>query len=280
MSILSVMFRSLKEMFWPRRFLPFFLLYFSILIAAFPIVASILSSLAFPTLAGTQFLLAGLVLLIVEFVILALMQIWFTSALVYDIKTKRGFSRGLRETKKLYLHMLLFFLVLGLMTGVVSYAGSLSVILNFIVLWFFAFTVPILIIERKSFDRAMSRSFELVRRKMLDTFVFWLVLNFTRIVILFFSIIFGTLILAPLIVGVISVQDLESLQYSTDYFTTVVSIFLSIFSNYPLAVSTIAVASLFVSIIHVFKYLGITYYFVEISRRGVKAKRRRKKGRR
>lgn len=284
MSILSLLSQSLKEMFWPRRFLPFFLLYFSILIVAFPVAASILSSFFYitTTTGAPPFLITGMALLIIQIIILALVNIWFTAALVYDIKTKRGFSKGLHETKKFYLQLLVFFVILGVILGMVSFVNRVSFILNFAVSWVLAFTVPALIIEGKSFDKAMSRSFEIVRQKMLETFAFWAVLNIARIVIIILSGLIGAVILAPLMIGVISVQDLQNLQYATDYTYAMVGILLSILSNYPIAVSAIALASFFLSVIYVFRYLFVTYYFLEISRkvRQRKTKKRAKRKRR
>lgn len=241
-----------------------------------------MSSIYYISAAGPSFLITGMILLIIQIVVLALVNVWFTAALVYDIKTKRGFSKGLRETKKFFLQLLLFFIVLGVILGMVSFVNKASFILNFIVSWVLAFAVPALIIEGKSFDKAMSRSFEIVRWNMLETFAFWAVLNIARIVIIILSILIGAVILAPLMIGTVSVQDLQNLQYAKDYTYAMIGILLSILSNYPIAVSAIALASFFLSVIYVFRYLLVTYYFLDISRkvRPRKAKKRAKRKRR
>jgi len=271
MNILEILIKSTKKMLWPRRFLPFFLLYvlFSLcaLIFLFPIFQILPSLILF---GFTKIQLAIVVVnisgLAIVFLIIILTNLWFAGALAHDVHKKKGFDFGLKQVQKRYWQILALGFVLFLFFIISSLLGDFSIIARIAIDWIFMFSLPAIIIKKDSFDLALRRSYSFVRKNILETFVFHLLTYFITFVILFVSLMLVVLSLFPLFQSII---DLLPLTVEMAKIQTIQMTYL-ILSNYPSLLIASIIFSFFLAISQVFIYTSRTYYFLELKKKKIK----------
>lgn len=255
-------------MIWPRRFLPFFLIYLFFSIAGFIVLASMLNLLLCPTFLAGQAaaLLAGMVLIFIILIAAILVNVWFAGALVHDIRFKRGFERGLKQSKKIYWQLLLLCFVIGLLLGLSMLFRGFGLIVQALVDWIFIFAFPAIVIRKDRFDAALTRSYRIVRKNLVQTLIFWLLTRFVIVVISLVSIVFIALIVSPIFFDImLSMQSLPKGELS--YVQLIKQLVGKAMQNYLIVIAALAVASFFLAITCCFNYLSKTYYFLEISKR-------------
>ena len=266
MSILQVVLKSLREMLWPRRFLPFFLLYFSLALALygllFPIVKIIFSPIT------SQFLILDIILIFLIFIFGLLVNLWFIAALVESVKTK-NFERSLNRVKKSYLQLIALSLVTISLSLITSLFSAFKTLIRLVLDWILFFSLPAIVLDRLSFEKGIKKSFHLFRKKMVETIVFWFInrsIIFVLILIFIFSLFFIAALSMTSVLTLDKFQNLESSQKT----------FILLLSNSSFMLSIIFLAALFLSFITAFDYSSRAYYFLELTKGKKKRKGRRK----
>lgn len=263
MGILRVISKSLRESFRPKRFLPFFLLYLltsiAFIILIFPVIKALPSMILGFSVLST--ILPILLLLCAVFLIVLLLNLWFTGALIHNAISNKTFGKSLQYSKKVFWQILILSFVIFLLNMFSFLLGFFSFIAQLLIGLIFFYSLPALVIKKYTFDEAMKKSFDVVRRNVLKTIAF---IISTRIVILvmilvsFFSIM---LTLLPVFQDTLPIKDMVLIQVAMSELVNI------ILKNYPLLLLTSVVASFFFAIIHVFDYLSRTYYFLELKKK-------------
>jgi len=269
MGIMEVICKSLKEAFELRRFLPFFLLYliFSLisLLLLLPIISRAPSIFALPSSFEIKIYYLSLGGILLAFVSTILINIWFSGALVFEIKTKKSFEKCLKLSKEIYLQLFALSLIICILVMLTFFFREFSFILQCLIDWIFIFALPAVVIKKDSFDFALARSFNIVRKKVFSTLSFWALTRFIMFLIFILSLFFSALILFPIFR---EVKEFTSVFYGKQLRAQDISLISSsIIRNYHLLILTAFVYSLFFSIIYVFNLISKTYYFMEISKK-------------
>jgi len=266
--IIEVILRSLKEAFDLKRFLPFFLLYliFSLisLILLLPLIARAPSLFANPSSLDFQILYLSLAGIIIALIATLLINIWFSGALVFDLKMKKGFEKCLNFSKKIYPQIFALCLVISILVLITFFFREFSFILQLLIDWVFLFAFPAVIIKKDSFDFALGRSFNIVRKNIFATFSFWALTRFIIFLIFLVSIFISSIVLFPIFY---EVRDLYYAFSQGAKISNVVSASKIVLKNYPLLILEAFVISLFLSLMHVFNLISKTYFFVEITKK-------------
>lgn len=274
MSILEVIAKSFIESFMPKRLLPFLLLYllysFCFLILFMPIL-SVLPFLATYKYSPQQISLVeinGTALTIVSIIVL-LLNLWFTGALTHDVFSGKGFDEGLKYTRKFYWQLLALFVVLALVVAISLFLPfEISLIVVFLIGWFFIFSIPSIIIKKDSFEIGITRSLNTVRKNMKKTFLFGILTYFIASLIFYFSIFFVVLTTFPLaerflLVMVLSFSGVQDPALEGELIQAVGFIM----NSYPSLIAVSVVFSLFASFSYVFLFSAKTNYFLELSKK-------------
>ncbi|MEM5790985.1 MAG: hypothetical protein QXP77_02975 [Candidatus Aenigmatarchaeota archaeon] len=265
MEIIEVILKSLKEAFDAKRFLPFFLLYliFSLisLIFLLPIISRAPSFLANSSSLDFQIFYSCLAGILIAFIATLLINIWFSGALVFDIKMKKGFEKCLNPSKNIYPQIFALCLVISILVLVTFFLREFSFLFQILIDWIFLFAFPAVIIKKDSFDFALGRSFNLVKKNIFTTFSFWALTRFIIFLIFLFSLFISTIVLFPIF------YELKDLLYTFSQGVksyNIVSTSSIVLRNYPILILEAFVVSLFLSLMHVFNLISKTYFFMEI----------------
>jgi len=271
MGIISIILKSLGESFKPKRFLPFFLLYFifflCVLIFSMPVlqILPLLLSLQF-TETELTIMVVNLLALVIVFFITILVNLWFTGALIFDIYKDKGFDAGLKYSKKLYLQMILLgsvFFLLILASFLLDWFG---IFVRIAVDWIFMFSLISIIVKKDNFETSLKRSYNIVKKDILGTFVFLVLTWLVAFLIIFFSIFLISASLSPLFLEMLDivppVAELETISVQR-----IIQITYMILRSYPAFVIASLIASIFFSIAYVFIYISRTYYFLQKKKR-------------
>jgi len=265
--ILSIILKSLRESVKPRRFLPFFLLYsifsLSALIFAMPILSIIpsLISLQF-TNAQIAVVMVNMVGLLIVFLLIVLLNIWFTGALVHGLFKNKGFAAGLNYSQKLYWQMLMLSFIIFVFSGVASLLRGFGIVITALIDLVFMFSLPAVIVKKYNFKLALTRSYNLVKNKIIETFLFWLTMHIVNFLIIFIGLFFAALIAMPLFLNIMSLLPLLT-QFTTITNQQVVQVIDLILSSYPTFIVASIIGSFFMSISHVFRYASRTFYLLK-----------------
>lgn len=274
MSVLSVLTRSMREMLWPRRFLPFFLLYMLFIVSAYLALTPILGLITGVYVEWmTMMAFWGMIALGLIAIVCGLVNLWFTGALIYDIKNNCGFSEALKQSKKMYLQIFLTMFILICLYGLTMFFQDFSSLLQLVVDWIFIFALPAVVINNFKFEVGLKRSFEIVKAKPIQTLVFFILRGIVLISIVLVGMIVVILSLAPVILASIPINQLQYLSESSSALTQDIAIqFISnLLRNYPFVLISSIVVAFFGALFQVFNYLARTYYYLEISK-SVKSK--------
>jgi len=220
-------------------------------------------------------ILTGLMLLLLAIIGAVLSNLWFTGALIDDIKSKRGFERALRKVKSVFWQMLLLSSVIMMLFFIISTLfRQLALFLFLVVDILFFFALPAVVIKKDSFDKALARSYGIVKKSFLEFLAFWLLRGFLMLVILFVLFFFLALTLSPIALRAVPdlasrVEALEMREFSSTQVSDTVAtrIAIALLGNYPVVFSALAVLSFFLAIHHCFNYLSKTYYFLELTKK-------------
>jgi hypothetical protein len=281
MSILRVVLRSLQEMFWPKRFLPFLVLFFTLGIAAYLLILPIITLFFNSELVATTatFLLVDMGILFFVFLFGLLVNLWFTAALIESIKSRGDFTSSLTKVKKSYLQLIALGVVFVLLCLVSNIFGTYNNLARLLLDCVLLFSMPAVVLGAVSFEKGIKKSFEIFRKKFLETVAFWFINRFILFVIFFIGIVILSLSMAPLIASTMTIEEIQEMSTST---ATMLQVVEMVTGNFPLMLLMILIASFFVSIMIVFDYTSRTYYFLELTKGRAKKRKktRRKKKRR
>jgi hypothetical protein len=277
MSILRVVLRSLQEMFLPKRFLPFLVLFFTLGIAAYLLILPIITLVFNPELivAAATFLLVDMGVLFFVFLFGLLVNLWFTAALIESVKSKKDFASSLTKVKKSYLQLIALSIVFVLLCLASNVLGDYNNLARLILDCVLLFSMPAVVLGAVSFEKGIRKSFDIFRKKFLETVAFWFINRFMLFIIFFIGIIMLSLSMAPLIASTMTLEEIQGMSTST---TTMLQVVKMVTGSIPLMLLMILISSFFVSIMIVFDYTSRTYYFLELTKG--RAKKRKKKKRR
>jgi len=283
MSILQVVLRSLQEMIRPKRFLPFFMLYFALGVASYLLILPIANLILNPQFALTAatFLLINIALLFIVFILGAFVNLWFTAALVESVKSRSEFTRSLSIVKKRYLQLLALSTVIILLCMASFIFGTYRNLVILLLDCVLLFSMPAVVLTGISFEKGIRKSFDIFKSKFLETVAFWLINRFMLSMLFLVGIFFLSLSISPLVAASMTLEEVQAISTSTVTRLQVVGVVLA---NSPLMLVVIFLGSLFLSIIVVFDYTSRTYYFLELTKGRVagrkKARREKRKGKR
>jgi len=268
MDVFEIMSKSLLETIKFGRFLPFFFLYFllSISILSFLIpMLYILPSMVSPPVTGRQLaiLMVNLSGSFIVFLIVILLNLWFTGALVYSLYKKKKFDFSLKYSQKFFWQMLALTFVIFLFTCLSSLLKNIGIFVTILIYWVFMFSLPSIIIKKDKFDTALVRSYDIVKKNTIRTFVFWLFVNFISFIILFVCLFLVALSTAPLLLDIAEITP----EYQPSLSMRAFQLVSVIFENYPVLLVSATIVSFFLALSYVFIYTSRTYYFFEISKK-------------
>jgi hypothetical protein len=275
MSILQVIFRSARETLSFQRLLPFFLLYFSFGILAYLLVLSFVNIVANPPqmIVNAPLVVIDMAAMSVLFVAGMLSNIWLTAALVQSVKGKSTFGRSMNEIKKSYLQIVGLSFVTVLFFVAAQVFGDFRYIVRVFIDLVLLFALPSLVIGKLTFEGSIKKSFQVLRGKVLETIVFWVVNRFALALVFILALFVLTLSTAALLVTSMPPSQIEQIQSSGAMRIEAAS---TLLSNGFWMVILIAIAAFFMGVITVFDYISRTYYFLELTGR----KERKQKSRR
>jgi hypothetical protein len=198
--------------------------------------------------------------ILVFFIITFLANIWFNGALIFNVFLKKGFDEGLRRSRKFYIKLLGLSLLLLLLHGLALFFGSIGFIIQIIINWVFLFSFPAIIIKKDNVETSLIRSYDIVRKNIIGTFIFWLIMVVTILLVLFLSLFFFSSILVFFL-------DISTILQLTATQIDIPEIIVLVLNNYHIFIIFFAMVSFSLSVCNVFSYLSRTYYFLKISRK-------------
>ncbi len=268
MSIAKILKKSLRESIRPKRFLPFFLLYLFFSLGFLFLLMTILQK--FPSLVVEGFqanalslLTVNITAIIVIITLVALLNLWFTGALIYSSIANKGFDAALKYSQKVFWQLLFFhiaFLLLTVIVGIIPILGSLFQIAIDVA---FFFSIPAIVIKKDAFQVSMTRSYAIAKNNLSRTFFFWLSVKIIGVLIFIISLFLIMIPLTPLLTELSNTFILQR-TLSTEQVLQLAS---SILNNYTSLLAACILASFFIAVIHVFNYLSRTYYFQELKKK-------------
>jgi len=115
-------------------------------------------------------------------------------------------------------------------------------------------------------EKALRKSYNIVKKDIVGTFVFLILTHFVSFLIMLFSIFLISVSLSPLFVSMIDiippVAELETISTQR-----IIQIIYLVLKSYPVFIIASLIASLFFSISYVFIYTSRTYYFLQKRKR-------------
>ena len=272
MNIIEIIIRSFGESLKPKRFVPFFLLYLifsAVVLIFFNSLLQILPSVILSNSSEKEnaTFMFNMFALLATVIIFGLVSIWFNSALIFDVYKKKGFNSSLKYSKKVYLKVLFFHIIIILLLGVLtSMIGGLGFIMMLAIDWILMFSMISLVIKEDSVQEAMIRSYSIVRKNLLNTLVFFILTIFIVFVIMFICIILTTFSMFPIFKAISeAVPDFNnSGTLSSEQIAIVIY---AVLPNFPSFVIASIIASLFLSFANVFILTSKTYYFLSFKKK-------------
>ncbi len=195
----------------PKRWLPFFVtdsLFFMIVIGY---VLINLFKMKFIFSKGiNEFLMFSSVLgmmtvLFFVLILYALVRIYIQGALIHQSIKPKEFDKSWTISKKRYLSLLATVFMIALISSLVGMVPYIGWIFSIIVSLVFFFALPAVILDKIGFSDALSKSYNIFRKKAGDVFVVWLIIATVSMVIFFifsiplFSVLFTMFF--PFIIG-------------------------------------------------------------------------------
>lgn len=287
MSIITVTIKALKETFVPKRIIPFFLLNFTFALAAFIFLMPLTNLLFQLTLHASEIQTilskistAGIILLalnsfalIFVALVVAGVYVWFVGALIYDVITNKGFSRGLKYSKKFYLRMLGIYIIvfaissLSFLLATIPFGSLLQLVIGWLVSWIFLFPIPSIIIKKDSMEFAIMRSMSLISSFKLETLLFLFFTYFVRIALFFAPVAIVVLLFpAPFVDVLANIPDVANQSAYNP-----LPIIYSLLTNYTAYLIFSATLAFSFTISTIFIYAVKTHYFVELMKRKLSA---------
>ncbi|MFH7860712.1 MAG: hypothetical protein QW602_01800 [Candidatus Aenigmatarchaeota archaeon] len=271
MKTLEIYKKSLADSLKFKRVFPFFTLYFiSSFISLFFLLPLISILPNFLILKLTQenlnlILINSSILVAISFIVFVF-NCWLSGALVYDVWRKEGLNAGLKFSKKLLPQILGLFFFLTFINLFLYFFGSFGLLLRFLVSFVFLLSLPSIVINREDFLEAMKRSYSLVIKNLLTSFLFWLFLYLIYFSILFSSFFLVILSLSPLFSQIVFVYQIFS-TYGELSQAGLIQIIGLITNNPERITVALAVLSFFLSYSYVFLTTAKTYYFLFLTRK-------------
>jgi len=203
----------------------------------------------------------------IVFLLVVLVDLWFSGALIFEVWKKKGFEKGLKYSKKRYPHLLALGIIFAIFGAVLYFLGELGSLIQLLVTWLLIFARPSIIVKKDSFDLAIARSFHIVKRNFLRTFAFFLLIVAFTYAFLFASIFLSFLFASPLIsrfVYLLRVISTTSYSISQPELIQIVGLLME---SYPFFFVIGFIVSLFYAFSHVFALTAETYYFLDLTKK-------------
>ena len=271
MGITEIVLKSLEESVQPKRFLPFFLLYFlfslCILIFSIPALQVLPSIILLEfTMTDLTIVAVNVLALLVVFLIVCLVNLWFTGALIFDVHKNKGFDKSLKHAKSLFSQMALLSLIIFLFAIVSNLFREFGIIVKIVIDWVFMFSLVSIIVKKDKFDTALTRSYNIVKKDLVKTIAFLVITYFISIAIFLFAVFAIAFAMAPLSLTLMEIMPISG-QLQVIPKQRLVQIIALIFRSYPAFILISIIASLFFSIAYVFIHISRTNYFLQKKKR-------------
>jgi hypothetical protein len=270
MGLLEIIVQSLGKSIKPKRFLPFFAAY---LVFSFAIlgmlwgVLNIMPNIIIGDFTSGQMnifliMLTGIAVLLFA---AAGVNIWLSGALVFSLFKKKHFSDSIAISKRFFWRFVILGLLIALIYILSTVLGDFSILVSVLIGWIFMFSMVSIIVKDDGVSRSLRRSYEMVKTKAVNTFVFFLVATSVYFLILFAGIIASDFTMYNLIMDLN--QAFPNLGKADLTPADSVSMIGIITANYPYLFITSVVGSLFASIATVFMNASRTFYFLSFKKR-------------
>ncbi|HKZ45482.1 MAG TPA: hypothetical protein VJ343_02140 [archaeon] len=271
MSIAEIIAKSLGVALDTRKFLPFFFLYLLFFISSLIFTNSmfqVMPPIILGTSTGTEIsiLIIDMVALFVLVILLFGANIWFSGALVFELHKGKGFRAGLKYSRKLYWKFALLAVIVLILFMVASFFGNLGFIVDFLIGWVLMFSFVSIAINGDDVQKAMTRSYDIIRKNIFKTIVFFAAALFVTFIILLIGTILVGISLYPLFFSLSEIAP-PSLDPQTLTAGEVNRMFSMLLQNHPLFVMASVMASFFLSLANVFILASKTYYFLSFKKK-------------
>lgn len=271
MAIVEILKRSLEKSLKPKRFLPFFMLYFIFSLTLLVLIYDLLPSLQsiimmIPSELDLQKIMVDSVLIIIASIIMLVISTLLNGALIFGLSKGKGFSNSIGPARRFFLRMTFFACLIATINILSSFLGDFSIIISFVAGWVLMFSMVSIVVRDDSLNKSLQRSYAIVRKNMGKTFVFYAISILIFFLILIVGLAFVDISLFPMFSRIEQYfpDPASWADFSSAQGVTAVSVVLE---QYPYFILASAVASLFLAIASVFMQASRTYYFLSFKKK-------------
>lgn len=172
----------------PKRWVPLFALDTVFLSMAFVyLMSNIIFLSKIGTMAGEASfvvsLLGILAVLVIMFIVWFLLGIYVNGALIYQSFRPKEYRKSWKISCERYFSLLGVSFIVGVISGLVGMVPYVGWIFSIIAGLIFFFSMPAVIVGKRSFDRALSDSYNIFRKKTVEVFITWLLIGLVSLLI-------------------------------------------------------------------------------------------------
>jgi hypothetical protein len=271
MAVVEILKRSLEKSVKPKRFLPFFVLYFIFSLALLAIIYDLLPPLQniimmSPSELDLQKIIVDSVLIIIASIIMLVVSTLLNGALIFGLSKGKVLSDSIGPAKRFFWKMTFFAGLIAVINILSTFLGDLSLIISFIAGWVLMFSMVSIVVRDDTLNKSLRRSYEIVRKNVGKTFVFYIISLLIWFLILIVGLVFVDISLFPMFSRVEQFfpDPASWADFSSAQSVTAIGVVLE---QYPYLILASAVASLFLAIASVFIQASRTYYFLSFKKK-------------
>ena len=256
---------ALKFSVEPKRWVPFFaidLIFSAVMLAYLLSNIFVLKGILSGDVSGlviASSIIGVIAVSILMFAVWLLLRLYVSGALVHQSFKPKEFSKSWTVSKQRFLSLLAVSIVVGIISGVVGIVPYVGWILSIIIGLMFFFVAPAVIVKKMVFDKALSDSYRIFRKKPLDVFLIWLLLTIISglIFLLFFipMLVVMWSVLLPILLG---------LSGGTATITGILTI---LTSNIWYIVPAMLVMIVGIAIGTVFSFHAQTHFYIQLKKK-------------
>jgi hypothetical protein len=203
----KILANALKFSVSPSRWIPLFSLdTIAFTVLAFYFLLNFRTIMIFSE--GSQFvapLLSMILVFGVIYVFWILARIYIIGALIHQSVKPKEYKKSWKISRKRYFSMIMVAIIVGVISTLVGMVPYVGWIFSIIVSLVFLFSMTAVILDGKPFDKALSISYKIFRKKKVEVFIVWLLIAIISSLIIFIfavPLIFAFVIkLLPLFMG-------------------------------------------------------------------------------
>jgi hypothetical protein len=184
--------KAIKFSIQPKRWLPIFILDVVFLLIALGSAFVNISSMA-RIMAGNggsmsmpPSIVSTIAVLAVMFAVWMLIRLFISGSIIHQASKPRDrIGNSCTVARQRFLSLLAVAIIIGVISGIVGVIPYIGWIVSIIISLMFFFSMPIVIVGKKSFDMALKESYNIFRKKPFEVFLAWLLITIISMVILF-----------------------------------------------------------------------------------------------